>query len=42
MKEELVKDNLIKDEDDIDNLTISQNKMIVNDKKVPDDLSKNI
>jgi bla regulator protein blaR1 len=40
MKEELVKDNLVKDEDDIDNLTLSQNEMIVNDKKVPEDLHK--
>ncbi len=40
MKEELVKDNLIKDEDDIDNLTLSQNEMIVNDKKAPEDLHK--
>jgi chromosome segregation ATPase len=40
MKKELVNDNLIEEGDDIDNLTLSQNEMIVNDKKVPEDIHK--
>ncbi len=40
MKQEMVKDNLIKSKDEKVNLKISDGDIFVNDKKLPDDLQK--